>query len=128
MFKFFKKKKQEYELPRGLSSICFEVNQDGTVNILCDWPDFNNDNADKIESVAKFYALGIHALNRGLFEADIIDTLKHHDKNNPYNNLFIHNVLVELINIEKTIREKSPNYKKPVISPLNVFNEETGLA
>tara|TARA_B100001778_G_C18594094_1_gene633737 strand:+ start:37 stop:423 length:387 start_codon:yes stop_codon:yes gene_type:complete len=127
MFNFFKKKKTkkiEFEMPNALSCISFEINRDGTVNILCDWPDFNNENANEIESVAKFYALGIHALNQGLFEPDIIDTLKHHDKNNPYNNLFIHNVLIELINIQKAIREKSPNYKKPVISPLNVFNEE----
>tara|TARA_Y100000385_G_C12787827_1_gene506340 strand:- start:48 stop:434 length:387 start_codon:yes stop_codon:yes gene_type:complete len=128
MFNFFKKKKQQkFELSedQALSTICFEVNHDGTINILCDWPEFNNENAKSIDDIAKFYALGIHALNQGLFEADIIDTLKNHDQSNPYNHLFIHNVLIELINIEKAIRDNNINYKRPVISPLNVFNEET---
>ena len=68
--------------------------------------------------------MGIHAVNSGLLEVDIIETLKNHDTSNTYNNLFVHNVLIEIINIEKTIREKNPTYHKPVISPLNVFNEE----
>ena len=125
MFNFFKKRKAEKpEMPKALSCITFEINEDGTINIVCDWPDFTDENVKSLETIARFYALGIHAVNSGLLEADIIETLKNHDTSNPYNNLFVHNVLIEIINIEKTIREKNPTYHKPVISPLNVFNEE----
>lgn len=127
MFNFFKKRKQKSkkpEIPKALSCIAFEINEDGTINIVCDWPDFTDDNVKSVEIIARFYAMGLHAINYGLLETDIIDTLKNHDTSNPYNNLFVHNVLIEIINIEKTIREKNPVYHKPVISPLNVFNEE----
>ena len=126
MFNFFKKRKtkiQKPEMPKALSCISFEINEDGTINIVCDWPDFNDENITNLEIVAKYYSLAIHAVNAGLLEKDIISTLKQHDTTNPYNNLFVHNVLIELINVEKTIREQSPAYQKPVISPLNVFNE-----
>lgn len=123
MFNFFKKR-QKPEMPKALSCISFEINEDGTINIICDWPDFNDESITGLEAVARYYALAIHAVNAGLLEKDIIGTLKQHDTSNPYNNLFVHNVLIELINVEKTIRERSPAYQKPVISPLNVFNEE----
>lgn len=123
MFNFLKKRKKP-EISQPLSYISFEINKDGTINIVCDWPDFNDENITSLEVIARYYALAIHAINAGLLERDIIGTLKQHDTSNPYNNLFVHNVLIELINVEKTIRERSPAYQKPVISPLNVFNEE----
>jgi len=123
MFNFLKKRK-EPEISQPLSYISFEINKDGTINIVCDWPDFNDENITSLEAIARYYALAIHAINAGLLERDIIGTLKQHDTSNPYNHLFVHNVLIELINVEKTIRERSPAYQKPVISPLNVFNEE----
>ena len=64
-----------------------------------------------LETIARFYALGIHAVNSGLLEADIIETLKNHDTSNPYNSLFVHNVLIEIINIEKTIKKRIKIYR-----------------
>ena len=54
----------------------------------------------------------------------MIDTLKNFDQSNPYNSLFSHCTLVELINLEKIKKAKNTNLTKPVISPLDVFKSE----
>ena len=54
----------------------------------------------------------------------MIDTLKNYDQSNPYNNLFSHCTLVELINLEKIKKHRSSNGDRPVISPLDVFKTE----
>lgn len=123
MFNFLKKRKKP-EMSQALTCISFEINKDGTINIVCDWPDYDENNCDEINGAAKFYALAIHALNSGLLEYDMIDTLKNYDQSNPYNNLFSHCTLVELINLEKLKRQRDFNGDKPVISPLEVFKTE----
>jgi len=127
MFKLIKSlfaKKKNLEFDSELSTITIEVNQDGTLNIVCYWPDYDENNADEINGTAKFYALAIHALNSGLLEYDMVDTLKNYDQSNPYNNLFSHCTLVELINLERIKKYRSSNGDKPVISPLDVFKTE----
>lgn len=129
MFNFIKKiftksTEETLEATERLSSLSIQVNKDGTINIACDWPEFDNNNAKAISGSARFYALAIHALNEGLLEKDIIDTLKNYDTSNPFNSLFIHNTLVELINLEKSKNNKNPLLNKPIISPLDVFRIE----
>tara|TARA_A100001201_G_scaffold128863_1_gene114051 strand:- start:115 stop:501 length:387 start_codon:yes stop_codon:yes gene_type:complete len=127
MFKFIRNlfaNKNKEEFNPDLSTITIEVNNDGTLNIVCYWPDYDETNADQINGAAKFYALAIHALNSGLLEYDMIDTLKNFDQSNPYNSLFSHCTLVELINLEKIKKAKNTNLTKPVISPLDVFKSE----
>lgn len=104
-----------------ICSLVVEVNTDGSINILCDWPEFNVNNAKSIRNISYYYATAIHALNNGLLESDIIGTLNNYDKSNEFNGLFVHNTLVELINIEKQIRKNNTDFTKPVVSPLNVF-------
>jgi len=127
MFKYIKNifsKKTNKLDTQDLPSITIEVNDNGSLNILCNWPDFDESNASDINGSAKFYALAIHALNSGLLEYDIIDTLKNYDNSNPFNSLYSHSTLVELINLEKIRRSKNTNLEKPVISPLDVFKSE----
>lgn len=114
------------ELPEApkLASLTVEVNIDGTMNILCDWPDFNEDNAETLKNVSHYYALAIHALCNGYLEQDIIDTLKCYDKDNVFNALFAHNTLVELVNTDKLSKWKNTDEDRPIISPLNVFKSE----
>ena len=50
--------------------------------------------------------------------------LKNYDPSNPYNSLFSHCTLVELINLEKIKKARNSNSDKPVISPLDVFKIE----
>lgn len=101
-----------------IASIKVEANNDGTINIVCDWPDFSEKNQKNIQGMAKFFALAIDAINSGILEQEIISTLNNHDKNNPYDILFVHNTLVELIYLAKS-KEKTLN--SPIISPLDVF-------
>lgn len=127
MLNFIKRfflKENNYETEEAaekLSSLTIEVNLDGTLNIICDWPEFDENNNKQIANVAKYYALAIHALNEGLLDKEIIDTLKNYDNSNPFNSLFVHNTLVELINLEKIKKENNPLLNKPIISPLDVF-------
>ena len=107
-----------------LASVTIEVNQDGTINILCDWPDFNENNVESIKNVSHYYALAIHAVSNGYLEQDIIDTLKCYDKDNVFNALFAHNTLVELVNVEKLSQWKNKDVDRPIISPLEVFKTE----
>jgi hypothetical protein len=106
-----------------LASLNIEINNDGTLNIICDWPEFNENNAHKIKDIAYFYALGIHAINKGFLEKDIIDTLVNHDKTNVFNTLFTQNTLLELLNLEKNFKHNNQNtqHDQPIVSPLEVF-------
>ena len=129
MFKYLSKifssqTKTPIEHTEDLSSITIEINNDGTLNIVCYWPDYDENNSSAINGAAKFYALAIHALNSGMLEYDMIDTLKQYDPSNPFNSLFSHSVLVELINLEKIRKNKNMDTDKPVISPLDVFKSE----
>lgn len=119
---FFKKPQEKSETDDLIGSITFEINKDGTINIICNWPDFNDDNTNQISGISRYYALSILAINSGFLEKDIIDTLKKCDTGNPYDNLFTHNVLAELIHIEKNKRDNDPGLKRPIISPLEAFS------
>jgi len=131
MFSFIKNifsssKSTEVESPtiQKLASLTIEVNQDGTMNILCDWPDFDENNAESIKNISNYYALAIHALCNGYLEEDIIDTLKCYDKDNVFNALFAHNTLIEINNVRKLSVRKDMDTDKPIISPLEVFKTE----
>jgi hypothetical protein len=108
-----------------LASLNIEVNNDGSLNIVCDWPEFNDNNVHKIKEVAYFYAVAIHALNKGFLEKDIIDTLINHNKGNVFNSLFAQNTLLELLNLEKNLKQNSLNKSnQPIVSPLEVFKSK----
>lgn len=133
MFNFISKffKKPESNLIKDVdaqtniaSSISIENNTDGTLNIVCDWPDFNEGNIDSIPNVAKIFASSIYSLNHGFLEKDIIDTLKNHDTSNPYNSLFVHNVFSEMIHVEKSIENKYAYKKNPLVRPSEVFKAQ----
>jgi hypothetical protein len=118
---FFNPKKVIEKPVHKLASLTVEVNTDGSMNILCDWPTFNDNNSNKIREIAYYYALTIHALNHGILEKDIIETLVNYDKSNIFDGLFAQNTLIELLNIEKTSASRSSNQNNPVVSPLEVF-------
>ena len=105
-----------------IASITIENNTDGSLNIVCDWPEFNTDNYESMNGVAKAFASSIYSINSGILAKDIIDTLKNHDKTNPYNSVFVNNVFSELINMEK-YSAINQSYS-PLISPLEVFKTE----
>lgn len=118
---FCKKKDQKQSQKDYVSAINFLISYDGKVDIVCEWPIFDENNSDKIKDVAYFYAIAIHALNNGFLEKETINTLKKHHKQNPFDSLFVHNVLVELINIEKLHKKEDLSHYLPMVSPTEVF-------
>lgn len=107
-----------------LCSLSIEITKDGKYNIICDWPNFDNETSgSSLENAAKYYAMMIRTISCGAMEVDILDTLKNCDKNNPYNILFVHNVLIELININKQSYDINQELHKPLILPTNVFKQ-----
>lgn len=105
-----------------VASITIENNTDGSLNIVCDWPEFTVDNYESMTGVARAFASSIYSINSGILAKDIIDTLKNHDKTNPYNAVFVNNVFSELINMEKYV--STDQTYSPLISPLEVFKTE----
>ena len=118
---FWNKKKQTPQKKLYISAINFLISYDGKVDIVCEWPIFNEENSDKIKDVAYFYAIAIYALNNGFLKKETINTLKKHNKENPFDSLFIHNVLTELINIEKLQKKEDLSNCLPMVSPIEVF-------
>tara|TARA_B100002019_G_scaffold66606_1_gene57179 strand:- start:1666 stop:2061 length:396 start_codon:yes stop_codon:yes gene_type:complete len=127
MFNFFKRKQTKGKVVNEsetfkdvVACLSFEVNKDGTINIVCDWPDFDDNNVKSIPSIAYYYALAIDAINKGYLHKDIIETLKQCDNDNPLNTLFVENTLVEIVNLKK-FSNNTLKDSVPVISPLEVF-------
>ena len=122
MFNFFKKKKPQ-KANQQISSISFDINIDGSIEIIFDWPDFNKDNYDSIPNIAKLLATTIYSINNNILEKDLINTLKNHDQSNPFNSLFVNNVFTELIYLEKN-RRLNNSINVPLIAPSEVFKME----
>ena len=131
LFNYFKRDiegtEETEETSEALSSLTFEIMKDGTINILCEWPDFDDKNSRHIQNIAKYYAMCVYGLNSGMLEKDILDTLKNHDESNSFNKLFVHNVLIELITLQKMTNKNNVDLDRPIISPLEVFNMQKEL-
>lgn len=119
---FFRKKTEKI---KSVCSINFEINYDGTMNIVCFWPNFNKTNYTEIEPIGTDFANLLFAINNGLMQEDVMKTLTSLiDKSNDYDNLFINVCLVKwLENIEKTVQSK--HIEEPLIKPFNVFRQYT---
>jgi hypothetical protein len=102
-------------------SLELEMNKDGTINIICSWPKFTEDNKKYLINLANHYALMIEALNAGFLEKEIVNTVKNYSSDNYMDTLFAQNVYYKLIelNFLRTEQEKINN---PLIKPSQVFN------
>lgn len=116
---FFPNKEEKAE--DRLASISIEVNPDGTLNICCDWPEFDNKNSQNLKDVSYYYALAIHALNKGLLEKEIMNTISEHPYDDALNNEFAESTLTNLISLEAHYAKKQVKNDEPIISPLDVF-------
>lgn len=125
LFNIFKWKKKETKPTESLEYLCkldFGINKDGTIDIVCHWPQFTEKTTSTIMNIAYFYALAIHAINNGLLEKEILDTLQKNAKFDEYDTLFVHNVLYKLYELEKKQKYQSGDIsKQPFIYPLDVF-------
>lgn len=121
----FNKKENEAESSKNLAvcKLSFDINKDGTIDIVCHWPEFNDSNIASITNIAYFYALAIHALSSGFLEKEILKTLQSTADHNEYDTLFVQNVIFKMYEIEKS-QKYQYNVKlsdEPLVSPLDVF-------
>lgn len=114
---------QPKETTKSLCSLEIEMNNDGTVNIICSWPEFTETNKKYLYNLANHYALMIDALNSGLLEKDIANTLKNYSSDNYMDILFAQNAYYKIVelNFLKKEQEKSDT---PLIKPSQVFNRQ----
>jgi|LakMenEpi03Aug12_release.lakeMendotaPanAssembly.Ray.scaffolds.fasta_scaffold419764_3 hypothetical protein len=103
-----------------LCSLSLQLNYDGTVNIICYWPNFEKLEPSSIDDIASQYATMIFMVNNGLLKKDIVETLSDVlGSDEPFDAYFVHQVLEKWLEItEKT--EKVIN-SKPFIKPSSVF-------
>jgi hypothetical protein len=106
-----------------ICSIEIQMNNDGTINIICGWPDFNEKTKTQIPQVAYNYALIIDALANGMLSSEIYNTLKNHVEHKPFDILFVQNVIYKLAEIKYLKQKNSKKYNEPAIKPTEVFKQ-----
>lgn len=125
LFNIFKRKKDLTTSDKHpyVSKLEFGIKTDGTIDIVCHWPEFDDTNEKAILNIAYFYALAIHAIDSGLLHKEIIETMRQSAKLNEFDTLFVHNVLYKLYELEKSQQyQKNINLAhEPLIQPLDVF-------
>jgi hypothetical protein len=123
---FLYKKNQHKETPTTKESPCsleIQMNLDGTVNIICSWPEFNDDNKKIMSHLANHYAMMIDALNSGFLSKDIIDTLKNHETENPMDTLFAQNVFYKIAEINFLKNHQNHDNHDALVKPSQVFHK-----
>jgi hypothetical protein len=124
MFKFLKKiLSKRKNSPPFMCSINFELNYDGTINIICYWPNFDKNNMDKISPVSTEFSTLLHMINTGMLQNDTITTLTSlTDKSNTFDNMFIQLCLVKLLEYSENKKSDAQKYD-PVVKPSSVFKQ-----
>lgn len=106
-----------------MCSINFELNYDGTINIICYWPNFNESNLEKMDIVSTQFSQLLFLFEKQSLKNDIIETLTNLTRpNNLYDSLFVNSVLKKYLEyIEKN--KLTPFIDEPLIKPSSVFNK-----
>lgn len=103
-------------------SLEIEMNYDGTINIICSWPEFNEENKAHLNYLANYYAMMIDALNSGFLNKEIINTIKNYNTNNSMDILFAQNVYYKITELNFLKKEQEKN-SSSVIKPSQVFHK-----
>jgi len=106
-----------------ICTIEIQMNNDGTINIICGWPDFNEETKTEIPQVAYNYALIIDALANGMLSSEIYNTLKNHVEHEPFDILFVQNVIYKLAEIRYLKQKNSKKHNEPAVKPTEVFKQ-----
>jgi hypothetical protein len=127
MFEFIKKffhvnkKDKSTQKNNFMCSLNFELNYDGSINIVCYWPNFNNSNIESIDIVSDEYVSLLTAINSGALKHEVESTLNYLiEKGNLYDNIFIDTCLLKISEYDKKNLFMTPA-DIPLIKPSNVF-------
>lgn len=104
-------------------SLEIQMNIDGTVNIICSWPEFDETNKKIMTHLANHYAMMIDALNSGFLAKDIVETLKNHQTENPMDTLFAQNVFYKIAEINFLKNHQNNSNQDVLVKPSQVFNK-----
>lgn len=105
-------------------SLELEMNDDGTINIICSWPEFNENNKKLLHYLSNYYALMIDAVNSGLLEQEIINTLRNYASDNTMDILFAQNVYYKIIELN-FLRKEQEKFSTPLVKPSQVFHKSS---
>lgn len=103
-------------------SLCIEMNFDGTINIVCSWPEFNDNNKKHLNYLANYYAIMIDALNSGFLNKEILKTIQNHESHNSMDTLFAQNVYYKIAELNFLKKEQEKSFSA-IIKPSQVFNK-----
>jgi len=114
-------KKSTVEDAKYLCSLEIQMNQDGTINIECCWPEFDESNKNSLQNIANNYALVIDAINQGYLSKDIVNTIKNYKSDNPFDILFAQNVFYKIAELNY-LKTKNADYNNgPLVKPSQAF-------
>lgn len=107
-----------------ICSLEVQMNEDGTINIVCGWPDFTLENKSSMPTIAYQYALVLDAINSGMLAKEILDTIKNYQSDNTMDILFAQNVIYKLSEMSFLRKQNSNKIRtEPVVRPLEVFKQ-----
>jgi hypothetical protein len=112
----------EQDNPSAPCSLEIQMNLDGTVNIICSWPEFDDHNKKIMSHLANNYAIMIDALNTGFLSKEIINTLKNYQTDNPMDILFAQNVFYKIAEINY-LKNQNSSGSDTLIKPSEVFRK-----
>lgn len=115
-------KSSETSTNDSICSLEIQMNSDGTINIVCGWPDFHDENKTKIPTIAQQYALIIDAMNSGMLSKEILNTIKYYNSHNTMDILFAQNVIFKLTELS-FLKKQHQSISEPVIRPTDVFRQ-----
>lgn len=105
-------------------SLEIQMNLDGTVNIICSWPEFDHSNKKIMTHLANHYAMMIDALNSGFLAKDIVSTLKNHQTEDPMDTLFAQNVFYKIAELN-FLKNNHNNDYDALVKPSQVFHKSS---
>jgi hypothetical protein len=112
----------DHDKEKAPCSLEIEMNYDGTINIICSWPEFNEDNKAHLNYLANYYAMMIDALNSGFLNKEIINTIRNYNTDNNMDILFAQNVYYKITELNFLKKEQEKN-NSSYIKPSQVFHK-----
>lgn len=103
-----------------LCALEIQMNMDGTINIECSWPEFDEENKNSLQNIANNYALVIDAINEGFLSKDIVNTIKNYKSDNAFDVLFAQNVFYKIAELNY-LKIKNSDNNGPVVKPSQAF-------
>lgn len=120
MTQFYKKPEVISDTQNNKSSIIFNLDIIGNIDIQFLWPETSSLNKSEIQKLAKNYSALISIINLGGFKGDMLKILLQSQKDTAYSSdkIFIADVLSYMVEAENSIK-----IDHPLVSPSKVFKK-----